>query len=227
MASSERAEGATAQAATSATATSQTPENTGAISRGAGQRHGAEGLGYSSGAATAEGQSLGGLHCDLLMNARYHASREAFLDTVHRFLMFAIIVLGAAAVTDLLNAPWIKGAFAAFASVFAAIDLTADLSNRARTHALMKRRYFELLADLTVGDKSPADIEASMHRCSADEEPAFHALLAASWNAAQEMVYGSTADQYKIPYLHNLLKNVRRYGQAKYRVIEGPRHAIA
>ena len=71
-----------------------------------------------------------GLRCDLFMNARYHASREAFLDTVHRSFMFLIIVLGAAAVTDLLDAEfhWVKGIFAACAVVLAAFDLTADLS---------------------------------------------------------------------------------------------------
>jgi len=161
------------------------------------------------------------------MNARYHASREAFLDTVHRVLMFLIIVLGAAAVTDLFNVPLARSAFAACAAVFAAIDLTADLSNRARTHALMKRRYFEMLADLADGLRTPTAIEAQMHRCSADEEPPFHALLAESWNAAQEMIYGNAADQYRVPWLHHLLRNIRRYGQAKYRVIQGPRPATA
>jgi hypothetical protein len=168
-----------------------------------------------------------GLRCDLLMNARYHASREAFLDTVHRILMFLIIVLGAAAVTDLISASWVKGAFAACAAVFAAFDLTVDLSNRARTHALMKRRYFELLADLTAGSTNPAEIEAAMHRCSADEEPAFHALLALSWNAAQEMVYGDDAQTYVIPRRHRLLKNILRYGQAKYQLLPRANPAAA
>jgi hypothetical protein len=187
-------------------------------SSGPGQRgRSEEGLGGSSGAASAQASLVEGLQCNLLMNARYHASREAFLDTVHRVLMFSIIVLGAAAVTDLLNAPWIKGAFAACAVIFASFDLTADLSNRARQHALMKRRYFDLLADLAANKKSAAEIEEHMHRCSADEEPAFHALLAVSWNAAQEMVYGDHAYKYQIPRLHRLLKNIRRYGQENYR----------
>lgn len=153
------------------------------------------------------------------MNARYHASREAFLDTVHRVLMFLIIVLGAAAVTELFDEKFhlLKGVFGACSVVLAAIDLTADLSNRARCHALMKRRYFELLAELTSGQRPVADVEAHMHRCSADEEPAFHALLAVCWNAAQEMVYGDAARAYKLPKCHLLLKNVFRFGR-KYQI---------
>jgi hypothetical protein len=232
MASSERTKGAE-QAATEAGA--QTGAQTGAEAGTASGSHerfpdarpaGADRAGRASGAAPSQ-TAIDGIRCDLLMNARYHASREAFLDTVHRSLMFLIIVLGAAAITDLLNAPWIKGAFAACAVLFAAFDLTADLSNRARCHALMKRRYFELLADLTSGQKNPIDVEAHMHRCSADEEPAFHALLAVSWNAAQEMVFGTAADAYDIPRHHRFLKNIRRYGQAKYSIMQGPRPATA
>lgn len=231
MASSERTEAAQPSAASASTTTtsSSTPTATftGAVSRGTGQRgDGEEGFANPSGTATAPRSALvDGVRCDLLMNARYHSSREAFLDTVHRVLMFLIIVMGAAAVTDLLNAPWVKGVFAAFAVVFAAFDLTADLSNRARCHALLKRRYFELLAELTAG-RSAVEIEAHMHRLSAEEEPAFHALLAVSWNAAQEMVYGKFADEYKIPRRHKWLKNIRRYGM-KYPVIVGPRPATA
>jgi hypothetical protein len=106
--------------------------------------------------------------------------------------------------------------------VLAAIDLTFDLSNRARCHALMKRRYFELLADLIEGNKEAKVVEGCMHRFSADEEPAYHALLGACWNAAQEMVYGDAADAYKIPRLHRFFKNCLRFGR-KYDVILGPR----
>lgn len=174
-----------------------------------------------------EASTIDGLRCDLLMNARYHASREAFLDTVHRWLMFLVIVFGAAAIIDLLpkDAPLehaVKAIFAALTAILAAIDLAFDLSNRARAHALMKRRYFELLADLIEGQKSVSVVEGCMHRFSADEEPAYHALLGAAWNAAQEMVYGQHADRYDIPWWHSWLKNWFRFGR-KYAVIVGPR----
>ena len=37
-----------------------------------------------------------------LTNAQYHASREAFLDTVHRWFMFTVIALGATALLDVI-----------------------------------------------------------------------------------------------------------------------------
>ena len=145
MASSERAEGADTTPATA-------PRTPARADADAGRRQGDQ----TSGAPAAEIEA--GLRCDLLMNARYHASREAFLDTLHRILMFLIIVLGAAAITELSPWPWVRSVFAACATILAALDLTADLSNRARSHALMKRRYFELLADLAAHKRTDAEI---------------------------------------------------------------------
>jgi hypothetical protein len=157
------------------------------------------------------------------MNARYHATREAFLDNVHRWFMFAVIMLGAAALIDIFphatapqGAVGLKELFAASAAIIAALDLTFDLSNRARTHSLMKRRYFELIADLVAGDKTAEQVEACIERFNADEEPAYHALIATSYNAAQEMVYGKEAYSYTVPRFHLVCKNFWRFGGATY-----------
>jgi hypothetical protein len=152
------------------------------------------------------------------MNARYHATHEAFLDNVHRWFMFAVIALGAAALIDVLphSAAGLKELCAAGAAIIAALDLTFDLSNRARIHSLMKRRYFELIADLIAGDKTPDQVEACIERFNADEEPAYHALIATSYNAAQEMVYGKEAYSYAVPALHLAFKNFWRFGGTNY-----------
>ena len=128
--------------------------------------------------------------------------------------MFGVIALGAGAVLSLLpaNYNW-SGVCSAGAAILGALDLTFDLSNRARAHSLMKRRYFELLGDLADSTKTPREVEAYLHRYSADEEPAYHALLAASWNAAQDMIYGDDALEYDIPKWHRRFQNfVRREG---------------
>src|SRR5258708_11303151 len=162
MASSERATGAdTSTSKTGAPSGAEPRTATGPDERLAGSgdqgEHGS--TGPSSGPVAA---SLTALRCSCLMNARYHATREAFLDNVHRWFMFAVIALGAAALIDVFpratapqGAIGLKELFAASAAIIAALDLTFDLSNRARTHALMKRRYFELIADLVEGEKTP------------------------------------------------------------------------
>lgn len=171
---------------------------------------------------TSETSKIDEFRCICLMNARYHSTREAFLDTVHRWLMFGIIIFGASSVIDFLR-PWNKVASGALAAIFGALDLVFDLSNRARAHALMKRRYFELLADVTEGHKTVAGGYACMHRLSADEEPAYHALISASWNAAQEMVYGSKAEKYEIGWFKTGCKNLLRFEGSEFTLAKADR----
>jgi hypothetical protein len=165
-------------------------------------------------------EALDDVRINCLMNARYHATREAFLDTVHRWLMFGVIAFGAGAVINVVPAEhdWLSKLLGACAAIFGALDLTFDLSNRARAHSLMKRRYFELLADLAEGKKTESEAQACCNRYSADEEPAYIALLMRSWNAAQEMLYGDDAQEFDIPAWDRFWQNVWRFSGKKYPV---------
>lgn len=165
-----------------------------------------------------------------LTNAQYHSCREAFLDTTHRWFMFLVIALGAVALTDVLpkllhatfgvtlEAALLKEMCAAGAAILAALDLTFDLSNRARSHAMMKRRYYELLGDLREGLKTPEAVGACLERFSADEEPAYRVLHLACWNAAQQTVYGDKAMRFEISTPANWFKNWWRRPAANYPV---------
>ena len=167
-----------------------------------------------------------------ITNAQYHSSREAFLDTVHRWFMFLVIAMGAAALTDVLprllhsvlgipiEVAAVKELCAASAAILAALDLTFDLSNRARAHSMMKRRYFELLADLREGTKTPDQVRVCLERFSADEEPVYRVLYLACWNSAQASVFGRRSKQFRISFLGNLFKNWWRRPGVMYPVAE-------
>lgn len=202
MASSERTEETISTAASSTAG--QSPANTGATTAGTVPpdqgRTEPEDRGTSPGpqATTAAVEAIA-ISC--LTNAHYHASREAFLDTTHRWFMFCVIALGTAALMDIFPSEkkdWIKGFCSAGAAIFGALDLTFDLSNRARMHSMMRQRYFELLANVREGAKTPNEARVCIERFSGDEEPPYEVLYLASWNRAQESVYGNTAIKYKI-----------------------------
>jgi hypothetical protein len=197
MASSERTNEATAAPTSSGTAAASnslapTEQASHEGQPGFGAGRAPETLSRSQTAATA----IDGARISCLMNAQYHAGREAFLDTVHRWFMFAVIALGAGALIDVFHG--LKELFAASAAIIAALDLTFDLSNRARGHAMQTRRYFELLAQLNANEKSPEQVHVCINQYSADEEPQYRVMLLACWNAAQSTIFGEHAIQYDI-----------------------------
>jgi hypothetical protein len=152
-----------------------------------------------------------------LTNAYYHGSREAFLDTVHRWLMFGVIACGAGSIAELLPSDpqspwsWLRAGAAACAAAFGALDLAFDLSNRARVHAMMKRRYYELAGELREGKKLDArECRVCLDKYSAEEEPLYRALFLASWNRAQREIYGQQADQFRINLFFRAIKNFWR-----------------
>lgn len=160
MASSERTEAGTPPGA-EAGASPRTPPGAGAeAGRLAAQEGRQSAYAVPISGPMANATALEKVTVSCLANAHYHSSREAYLDTVHRWFMFFVIALGAAALTDALpklidlvfgttiNPALFKEACAAFVAIIAALDLTFDLSNRARSHAMMKRRYYELLASV-------------------------------------------------------------------------------
>lgn len=124
-----------------------------------------------------------------LMNGRYHADREAFLDGCHRWAMFAIIILGASAFSDLMP-DWAKHTAALTSAVLAAIDLVFDLSVRARNHAALREGYFQVAADLESSAKTASLAQADMMLLAAKEEPPYFAAHAIAENWATCAVLG-------------------------------------
>ncbi len=84
---------------------------------------------------------------------------------------------------------------------------------------MMKRRYFELLADLREGQKTPELVRVCLERLSADEEPMYRVLYLACWNSAQMTVFGRRAQRFNISFLGNLFKNWLRRPSATYPVV--------
>lgn len=165
--------------------------------------------------AASAAQKSADIRLNLLVNARYHSAREAYLDRAHRWLMFGVILFGAGAFANVVGPRWQP--FVALAPVLCgALDLVFDLSGRARSHSFMKRRYFELLAEFAEGRKSVLQANACATRFNAEEEPAFQALLKLCWNATEEAERGERANCYKISWFQNLTKNLLSHEAASF-----------
>jgi hypothetical protein len=220
MASSTGAEGAAIEAAAQAGATEASAGSPPAAAAAGSDQRGEAARPAGELSRPVAGSINASERASCLLNAHYHAAREGFLDTTHRWFMLGVIIFGASAFADLIphavESGWLKGLFGAGAALLGGLDLTFDLSNRARSHALMKRRYFELLADMRDGVKTADQVRSCLDRFSAEEEPPYRVLLLICRNRAQSEVRGNEAKLFRIPRRHRLIKNIFRMSSVDY-----------
>lgn len=134
------------------------------------------------------------LEFELVRSGAYHADRERFFDTVHRWTMFVVVLLGSAAFGDLLGQNRLLAGAVACAGL---VDLVFDVSGKARAHAQLRRLSFEMLAALLRGD-DPNDIRARLTE-GYGEEPNFNGTVnCLAYNAANAQLGRSRRDQFVI-----------------------------
>lgn len=144
-----------------------------------------------------------------LMNMDYHAAREARLDRNHRWLMFGVIIAGASAFLDIWEGMRVIGPVVAVLA--GSLDLTFDLSNRARSHAMFRRRYAEILAEASRSPDKLTELQCKLDELSGEEEPPYHAQMALSAMRAQEQAYGKVTDPCRPGWFYRLFANVVRF----------------
>ena len=116
-----------------------------------------------------------GLDFGVEKSKRYHQRRRGFYDTIHKILMFFIIVSGSAAFAELsLN-------FAAVATAIAALELVLTPALLARKHEMLFRDFSDLAIDIRAKKPNERAYRALHERrlvLEKDEPPVFHALEA-------------------------------------------------
>jgi len=188
-----------------ATSSSATPAASPAVAGS-----GAQGRRLQQGSSDAETPvTLNQIRYPCLMNMDYHATREAWLDQWHRWLMFGVIAAGAAAFVDMW--PQMKVWGPIIAVVAGALDLTFDLSNRARAHAMFRRRYSEIVSEATRDPDKLQVLQCKLDELSGEEEPAYHAQLALSAMKAQQQVFGKVKDPCRPGWFYRALANIWRF----------------
>jgi len=123
---------------------------------------------------------------DALRNAIYHTSRRRFFELLTRSLSFLVVVSGTAAVANLhAIEPRIA---AAGAATIGALQLVFDFNGRARTHEILQRKYYDLIAEID-GIQSPNDEQILKWQAALD---------AIAYNAAcRNMGYDSSPKRVK------------------------------
>lgn len=126
---------------------------------------------------------------DLERSARYHAKRRAFFDGWQRWITFVIIFSSTFVFGSLVQdwaEFWIERLAALVPAILGTLALVFDLSNKARDHEFLFRRFTLLHAEVTgAAPQSEAELqrfEERMGEIYADEPPVYRVVNAEAYN---------------------------------------------
>jgi hypothetical protein len=150
---------------------------------------------------------------DCLRNARYHEDRERFFARIHRSAMFFVVASGTATFA------WVKAApyFAGIITLAGLLDLVFDVSGKARLHASLRRRIYDVLAQAEDPTRSIESLREQAVRVYADEPPCMHAANIIAFNGAMEFLHRPRALRYKIEWYHRLFRHVWPFASTEFK----------
>jgi hypothetical protein len=152
----------------------------------------------------------------VLRNSHYHEDRERFFARLHKMTMF-VVVLGGAATFAPLERYWI----AALAVTLAGLtDLVFDVSGKARLHASLRRRIYEILAESQDDDVDLIKLRKRAIDVYADEPPCMHAVNALAYNSAMAAFERPAKLQLKISWQQRLFRNFWPFPATSFKTFE-------
>ena len=169
--------------------------------------------------------------CD--RSARYHTHRRTFFDWCHRWMMVAVLVSGSSAVAILSGAfsSEVRGGGVMLSIIImlipttvGAISVVWNLTDRARDHGILARRFYQIAKSINVEEADPERIEdwrIEILGASQEEPAVFYALNAECYNAATRALgYGDDRLQ-QISRWRYYLRNWVRFSAGNFPLMRG------
>lgn len=153
---------------------------------------------------------------ECLRNARYHEDREWFFAFIHKCAMFVVVISGTATFAFTRASP----VFAAVITVAGLLDLVFDVSGKARLHASLRRRIFDVLAQAEDPSRDLAQLREQAVRVYADEPPCMHAVNAIAYNGAMTSFERPGKYHLKIEWYHRVLRHFWAFATTKFKTYE-------
>lgn len=172
---------------------------------------------------------------NVLRNALYHTARRRTLEFWNRAFNLAVILLGAAAVGDILSHIGIGQTWTGLGvAVIGALQLVFDFGRQAREHQTLQREYYQLLSEIeAVIDPTAEQIarwQSQQVRIAGDEPPVLRAIDAKAYNDAVGALEWPEDQRIVVPFLHRVFAPIISFEGHQYKKLcEVPRkgHAAA
>ncbi|BBE74338.1 hypothetical protein [Oharaeibacter diazotrophicus] len=143
------------------------------------------------------------LKAEALRCALYNGARRNFYEVTDNVLKFATVLTSSGAIAAFGHEYGAVGVtFSIVAAVSAAVDLVFGLGRKAAEHAVLQRRFHDLMADIVEAEPldaaRAARFEGCLHRLYGEERPAMRAVDVVAYNAAQASLFGETAKRLAV-----------------------------
>jgi hypothetical protein len=152
-----------------------------------------------------------------LRNARYHEDRERFFAKWHKSTMFVVVAAGAASLVPLEKTYWILPAIITLAGL---VDLVFDVSGKARLHASLRRRIYDLLAQAENGASDICKLHEEAIGVYADEPPCMHAVNALAYNGAMAAFDRPPKFYLKLSWHQRFFRNFWAFAETEFKTYE-------
>ena len=154
--------------------------------------------------------------CD--RSARYHTARRSFFDKWHRWMMVAVLISGSSAVWVLSSERHEATMFIMLVpALIGAISVVWNLTDKARDHELLARRFYELARSINVQQADEENIEkwrTEILSIYEDEPAVYHALNAECGNAVSQALGFGT--RQRVTKLQHMLRNWYRFSSKDF-----------
>lgn len=152
----------------------------------------------------------------LVRNAHYHEDRERFFARLHRVAMFVVVASGTASFAFVKATPF----FAGLITLAGLVDLVFDVSGKARLHASLRRRIYDVLAQTEDESRTVGQLKEQAVRIYADEPPCMHAVNALAYNAAMAAFNRPQKYLFKIDPFYRFMRHWCSFASVKFKTHE-------
>jgi hypothetical protein len=152
-----------------------------------------------------------------LRNVHYHEDRERFFARLHKIVMFVVVSAGAATFAPLQHKYWIAASIITLAGL---VDLVFDVSGKARLHASLRRRIYDILSEAQDNSVDLTKLRRRAIDVYADEPPCMHAVNALAHNAAIAAFERPPKQQFKISGWQRFWRNVWPYPSVIFKTFD-------
>jgi hypothetical protein len=152
-----------------------------------------------------------------LRDARYHEDRERFFAKIHKGTMFIVVAAGTAAIAPVETKSLI---FPAIITLTGLVDLVFDVSGKARLHASLRRRIYELLADAQDEGSDLNKLRKRAIDVYADEPPCMHAVNMLAYNGAMAAFERPPILRIKITNWQRMFRNFWSFSSTDFKTFE-------